>query len=278
MLSNLYCANRAWQGLTPSIPREKRKRKEKYYLQSEREKGGNSRTWWVVENVAGQASLAGDLHLASLVAYLKHRSLQRFQRPTYRRVQCTLLWPVCFYFIFSLIVNRSWLLSCAEPGADRVNCGDVFLVASWATWATSLGSSHQPRHYRIHLHSKYCVACGFCACCAWVFCAGAMRASFNADRVRRPQLCVTDRWPRWPPVCALSKRSPGCQAVTSTYTREQFLSPTFFTNKKKKGHLSRSPFLFFFCHCAIQISLLPPTLAGRKWGNAESRKYSFSQI
>lgn len=43
---------------------------------------------------------------------------------------------------------------------------------------------------------------------------------------------------------------------------------------QKKSHLSRLPF-FLFSHCAIQISLSPPTLAGRKQGDAKSRKYSF---
>lgn len=133
---------------------------------------------------------------------------------------------------------------------------------------------HQPRPCHIHLHSKLtrqlrCVR--ICACCAWVFYAGAVRTSCNGDRVFRPQLCVTDRWPCWPPVCTLSERSPGCQAVTSTYTREQFLSPTFFT-KKATSHVLLSS--SFFCHCAIQISLSPPTLAGSKRGDAESREYS----
>lgn len=40
MLSNLYCANRAWQGLTPSIPREKRKRKRKKILFTKRKGWG----------------------------------------------------------------------------------------------------------------------------------------------------------------------------------------------------------------------------------------------
>lgn len=40
MLSNLYCANRAWQGLTPSVPREKRKRKRKKILFTKRKGWG----------------------------------------------------------------------------------------------------------------------------------------------------------------------------------------------------------------------------------------------
>lgn len=194
----------------------------------------------------------------------------------------------CFgRFVFILFFLSPWIHHdyCHAPSRVRTgwnvaswlhHAGDVLLVvASWTTWATSSESRHQPRPCHIHLHSKLtrrlrCVR--ICACCAWVFYAGAVRTSCNGDRVFRPQLCVTDRWPCWPPVCTLSERSPGCQAVTSTYTREQFLSPAFFT--KKKPPLTSSFLLLFFCHCAIQISLSPPTLAGSKRGDAESREYS----
>lgn len=74
MLSNLYCANRAWQGLPTSMREREGKKKKKKTLFTKRR--GRRGAIVAQENVHGRASLAGcPLPHHAHRAYLKHRSL-----------------------------------------------------------------------------------------------------------------------------------------------------------------------------------------------------------
>lgn len=128
------------------------------------------------------------------------------------------------------------------------------LLSCAATLAASLESS---RHCCIHLPSRraHCLRC--MQICAYVVRECFARQPCIADRVLRPQLCVTDRWPCWPPVCTLSQRLLGAKLSHSLTRGTNFSVPLLY----KKKHLSR-PLFFFFVIVPFRFHFcLPPWLA-----------------
>lgn len=176
-------------------------------------------------------------------------------------------------------MNPSWLLSCAEPGADRVKCGFV-APPCWGRVAcccflsnnVSDAISLAPAIFIFTPNSRVnCVACGF---------AHVVSECFTREPCGLPVTAIESSghssvWQTGGPAglqCALWASALLGAKLSHPLTRGSNFSVPLSLPKKATSHVLLSS--SFFCHCAIQISLSPPTLAGSKRGDADSREYS----